>query len=149
MEMRSYIISTKESLKCAFSSTVPPQAVVIMDERNQKLKRLAGPYDEGAYLSLHCEAEGEIIKYKISPKSNPNKCFSFLTGNPAPIVTWWRDGSLIDDTYFRTSQGFVRNELVILALRRSDFMVELTCQASNTNLTSPINASVRIDLNSK
>ncbi|KAF8763288.1 Kin of IRRE-like protein 3 like protein [Argiope bruennichi] len=107
---------------------VPPQAVVIMDDRGQRLKRLAGPYDEGAYLSLLCEAEG---------------------GNPAPIVTWWKDGSLIDDTYFRTSQGFVRNELVILELKRSDFMVELICQASNTNLTQPINASVRIDLNMK
>ncbi|GIY45543.1 uncharacterized protein CDAR_545081 [Caerostris darwini] len=99
-----------------------------MDDRGQKLKRLAGPYDEGAYLSLRCEAEG---------------------GNPAPIVTWWKDGSLIDETYFRTSQGFVRNDLVILELRRSDFMVELICQASNTNLTQPINTSVRIDLNMK
>ncbi|GBM14907.1 hypothetical protein AVEN_213256-1 [Araneus ventricosus] len=98
-----------------------------MDDRGQRLKRLAGPYDEGAYLSLLCEAEG---------------------GNPAPIVTWSKDGSLIDDTYFRTSQGSVRNELVILELKRSDFMVELTCQASNTNLTQPINASVKIDLNS-
>ena len=38
--------------------SVPPQAVVIMDDRGQKLKRLAGPYDEGASLSLLCEAEG-------------------------------------------------------------------------------------------
>lgn len=107
---------------------VPPQAVVIMDDRGQKLKRLAGPYDEGAYLSLLCEAEG---------------------GNPAPIVSWWRSGSLLDDSYFRTSQGFVRNELIIMELRRSEYMAELTCQASNTNLTDPISASVRIDLNMK
>ncbi|KAG8191263.1 hypothetical protein JTE90_003274 [Oedothorax gibbosus] len=110
------------------SVIVPPQAVIIMDDRGQKLKRLAGPYDEEAYLSLLCEAEG---------------------GNPAPIVTWWKDGSLLDDTYFRTSQGFVRNELVIMELKRSDFMTELTCQASNTNFTNPINASVRIDINMK
>lgn len=38
--------------------SVPPQTVVIMDDRGQKLKRLAGPYDEGASLSLLCEAEG-------------------------------------------------------------------------------------------
>ncbi|XP_054711449.1 nephrin-like [Uloborus diversus] len=107
---------------------VPPQAVVIMDDRGQRLKRLAGPYDEGAYLSLLCEAEG---------------------GNPSPIVTWSKEGALVDDTYFRTAQGFVRNELVVLELRRSDFMVEYTCKASNTNLTQPINASVRIDLNMK
>lgn len=70
-------------------------------------------------------------------------------GNPAPIVTWWRSGALLDDTYFRTSQGFVRNELIITELKRSDYMVEFTCQASNTNLTDPVNASVRIDLNSE
>ncbi|XP_015911247.1 kin of IRRE-like protein 3 [Parasteatoda tepidariorum] len=107
---------------------VPPQAVVIMDDKGQKLKRLAGPYDEGSRLSLLCEAEG---------------------GNPAPLVTWWKNGNMIDDTYFRTSKGFVRNELELEAFRRSDFMVELSCQASNTNLTDPLSASIRIDLNMK
>ncbi|XP_015924964.1 nephrin [Parasteatoda tepidariorum] len=105
---------------------VPPQTVVIMDDRGQKLKNLAGPYDEGSRLSLHCEAE---------------------EGNPAPVVTWWKNGHMLDETYFRTAKGFVRNELVIKEIRRSDFMLELVCQASNTNLTDPLSTSVYVDLN--
>nr|XP_015925746.2 hemicentin-1 isoform X2 [Parasteatoda tepidariorum] len=106
----------------------PPQSVVIMDDRGQRLKDVAGPYDEGAYLSLLCEAEG---------------------GNPSPSVTWWRDKSLLDDTFSRTSQSFVRNEYVFLELRRSDLMAQLTCEASNTNLTQPLREQIRIDLNLK
>ncbi|GFT40207.1 nephrin [Nephila pilipes] len=105
---------------------IPPLSVVIMDDRGQRLKGLAGPYDEGAYLSLLCEAEG---------------------GDPSPSVTWWRDRSLLDDTFYRASQNYVRNELVILELRRTDLLVELTCQASNTNLTRPLIELIKIDLN--
>ncbi|CAL1260781.1 unnamed protein product [Larinioides sclopetarius] len=105
---------------------IPPLSVVIMDDRGQRLKGLTGPYDEGAYLSLLCEAEG---------------------GDPSPSVTWWRDSSLLDDTFYRASTNYVRNELVILELRRTDLMVELTCQASNTNLTRPLVENIKINLN--
>ncbi|GFR16428.1 nephrin [Trichonephila clavata] len=105
---------------------IPPLSVVIMDDRGQRLKGLAGPYDEGAYLSLLCEAEG---------------------GDPSPSVTWWRDRSLLDDTFYRASQNYVRNELVILELRRTDLLVELTCQASNTDLMLPLIENIKIDLN--
>ncbi|GBM17492.1 hypothetical protein AVEN_193779-1 [Araneus ventricosus] len=113
--------------ECLEKCKAPPQTVVIKDGRGQLLKSLAGPYDEGTSLVLVCETEG---------------------GNPAPVVTWWKNGVLIDDTFSQTSQGLARNELVILKLQRSDFMTELTCQAFNKNLTS-INASVKIDLNMK
>lgn len=73
----------------------------------------------------------------------------FALGDPSPSVTWWRDKSLLDDTFYRASERYVRNELVILELRRSDLMVELMCQSSNTNLIPPLSESIKIDINCK
>lgn len=42
----------------SFVSIVPPHSVQITDDDGHKLKNVIGPYDEGAYLSLLCEAEG-------------------------------------------------------------------------------------------
>ncbi|GIY35767.1 hypothetical protein CEXT_356911, partial [Caerostris extrusa] len=69
--------------------------------------------------------------------------------DPSPSVTWWRGRSLLDEKIYRASQNYVRNELVILELRRTDLLVELTCQASNTNLTRPLVEHIKIDLNCK
>lgn len=56
---------------------------------------------------------------------------------------------MLDDGYNVTPQGFVRNELYLLELQRSDLMAEFTCQASNTNLTKPRTSAVTLDLNLK
>ncbi|KAK8781948.1 hypothetical protein V5799_016711 [Amblyomma americanum] len=70
-----------------------------------------------------------------------------VIGHPLPAVTWWREMTLLDDRYFNTSEGTSRNELLIPKLERSDARTVLTCQASNTNLTLPVYASVTIDMN--
>ena len=77
-----------------------------------------------------------------------NKCVAF-SGDPSPEVTWWRGTALLDDTYNVTPQGFVRNELFLFELRRSDLLAEFTCQATNTNLTKPKTTAVRVDINCK
>lgn len=74
--------------------------------------------------------------------------FSF-SGIPSPIVTWWRESILVDETYSQTTQGYVRNELVLPKLHRSDLLVTYTCQAVNTNLTVPVSSSITIDINCK
>ncbi|GFR11065.1 uncharacterized protein TNCT_562692 [Trichonephila clavata] len=106
---------------------VPVREVIIMDEHGQRLRDVIGPYDEGSYVSLICEAEGI----------------------PHPTVTWWRESVLVDETFSQTSQGYVRNELALPKLHRSDLLVTYSCQASNTNLTVPVSASVTIDINLK
>lgn len=73
--------------------------------------------------------------------------FSYFTGIPSPIVTWWRESILVDETYSQTSQGYVRNELVLPKLHRNDLLMSYSCQAVNTNLTVPVSASVTIDIN--
>ncbi|GFW00828.1 uncharacterized protein TNCV_1760661 [Trichonephila clavipes] len=71
----------------------------------------------------------------------------FFVGIPHPTVTWWRESVLVDETFSQTSQGYVRNELALPKLHRSDLLVTYSCQASNTNLTVPVSASVTININ--
>ncbi|GIY75656.1 uncharacterized protein CDAR_560541 [Caerostris darwini] len=71
-------------------------------------------------------------------------------GKPRPTVTWWREYSLLDDTYlFIPSDNLVRNELKIAELKRHDLLAVLTCQASNNNITVPASTAVTLDLNLK
>ncbi|GFR28527.1 uncharacterized protein TNCT_260051 [Trichonephila clavata] len=70
-----------------------------------------------------------------------------VSGDPTPEVTWWRGTTLLDDSYNVTPQGFIRNELFLFELRRSDLLAEYTCQATNTNLTQPRTSAVRLDIN--
>ena len=37
---------------------VPPKEVIIMDEFGQRLRDPVGPFNEGAHLTVICEAEG-------------------------------------------------------------------------------------------
>lgn len=56
-----------EYIHHTFVLIVPPLSVQITDDDGHKLKSVIGPYDEGAYLSLLCEAEGgkRHLLYKI------------------------------------------------------------------------------------
>lgn len=72
-----------------------------------------------------------------------------ITGTPAPTVTWWSEGLLLDDSFFVAPHGFSRNELKLFNVNRSNLMSELVCRASNNNLTVPVEGSVFIDLNRK
>ncbi|GBM26485.1 hypothetical protein AVEN_206172-1 [Araneus ventricosus] len=72
---------------------------------------------------------------------------SSSTGDPSPNVTWWRGSVLFDDDFSIIKQRFVRNEMVLEKLQRSELMVEYTCKASNTHLAKPKTASVQIDMN--
>ncbi|XP_071041033.1 cell surface glycoprotein MUC18 isoform X6 [Parasteatoda tepidariorum] len=105
---------------------VPPREVNIMDDRGQRIEETIGPVDEGSNVTLICEAEG---------------------GSPSPSVTWWRDSVLLDDTYHITTQGYVRNDVILIRLKRSDLSAIFTCQAANNNLTVPTSYSVTLDLN--
>ncbi|CAL1291261.1 unnamed protein product [Larinioides sclopetarius] len=105
---------------------VPPREVNIMDESGQRIEETIGPVDEGSNVTLICEAEG---------------------GSPSPSVTWWRDSVLLDDSYHITTQGYVRNNITLIRLKRSDLSAIFTCQASNNNLTVPTSNSVALDLN--
>ncbi|RXG60789.1 hypothetical protein Avbf_16046, partial [Armadillidium vulgare] len=68
-----------------------------------------------------------------------------LTRIPPPRVTWWHEGSLLDDGSEVKSDGVTRNTLHMPKLTRADLLKTITCQAVNSNLTAPLTKSVTID----
>ncbi|XP_054716332.1 hemicentin-2-like isoform X2 [Uloborus diversus] len=104
---------------------VPPKNLTIRDSKNNTVSGVIGPYEEGATVSLICEASG---------------------GRPTPNLSWWKGSTLLDNSFTTLGRGLVINELLLLDLQREDLLTMLTCQASNTNLTVPVSSSVTIDL---
>ncbi|XP_064471146.1 basement membrane-specific heparan sulfate proteoglycan core protein-like [Ornithodoros turicata] len=107
---------------------VPPKEVIIVDEYGQRLVGVVGPYNQGSTIRLICDAEG---------------------GSPLPQVTWWKGGNLVDDSYAVQPQGYVRNELHYGPLNRSDYMAELQCRGSNTDMAPSVTSGVSLDINLK
>ena len=92
------------------------------------MTNLIGPYNEYDKLILVCEVSG---------------------GKPRPLVTWWRESVLVDDSFKTNADGKVINELEIPSLSRYDLMAVYTCQSSNNNISIPVSSDVTIDLNCK
>ncbi|XP_050034870.1 neural cell adhesion molecule 2-like [Dermacentor andersoni] len=104
---------------------VPPGDPIIVDEDGRRMEGLVGRFNEGENLRLVCQVQG---------------------GKPRPVVTWWRDKRLVDDNYTVVGDA-VHNSFEIRELSRSDFLVVLTCQASNNNVTVAASRSITLDMN--
>ena len=77
-------------------------------------------------------------------------CFMFkLQVDPLPKVTWWRENRLLDATSESTIKGRVRNTIRLPNLSRSDLGMNLTCLASNSNVSIPTSTIVTVDLKCK
>ncbi|KAH7951738.1 hypothetical protein HPB52_012051 [Rhipicephalus sanguineus] len=66
---------------------------------------------------------------------------------PEPSVTWWRESVPLESVLTEHRPGVRRSALGPFVLRRQDLMAVLVCQASNSNLTSPLTTSVTLDMN--
>ncbi|KAL7637586.1 UNVERIFIED_CONTAM: hypothetical protein RMT77_012314 [Armadillidium vulgare] len=105
----------------------PPRHMLITSKWKDErvVSKVAGPFPEGAEVLLSCQVMG---------------------GKPSPKVTWWHEGSMLDDvTETRTNQ-MTRNSLQLPPMTRDDLLKNLTCQAVNSNLTSPLSSTVSVDL---
>ncbi|ODM99480.1 Nephrin [Orchesella cincta] len=69
-----------------------------------------------------------------------------MTGRPPPRVVWYRNGKLIDTSDYY-EEGVMKNDLTISILARSDLGAELTCEASNNNISRPLATTVQLDMN--
>lgn len=75
--------------------------------------------------------------------------FSLFAGRPQPKVTWWNGNKEIDQSSHSLSDRRVGNILTLGKLTRQNLHMQLTCQAANNNLTTPITSTVTLDLNRK
>lgn len=95
------------------------------------------------------------------------------TGKPRPSLTWWRDYTILDDSFeFNDKDGELKsqrtslwkegdmwglttfihftvtsNQLTIPSLARHHLLSIFTCQAINNNITVPSATSITLDLN--
>ncbi|XP_076335875.1 protein turtle-like [Tachypleus tridentatus] len=107
---------------------VPPGDPLVLNEKGKELKGIVGSFNEGETIKLLCKSIG---------------------GKPRPSVIWWKEDILLDDSYTFKPHDVVDNELTITNIKRKDLLSELTCKASNSNVTVPGSASVTLDLNLK
>jgi hypothetical protein len=81
-----------------------------------------------------------------------------FTGVPVPKVRWLRNDIAVPSAAPRravnpgrkavvATSGVVSAELMIERLGRGDLHSELTCQAINNNRTTPLAATVHVDMN--
>ncbi|XP_071040032.1 neural cell adhesion molecule 1-like isoform X3 [Parasteatoda tepidariorum] len=104
---------------------VPVKKVVIKGKDNFSYSEIIGPFREGESVTLNCMAVG---------------------GFPTPTLTWLKDSKPVRSTPAFEDQRFIKSELVLHSLRREDLLTVLTCQASNSNITEPIETSITIDI---
>ncbi|XP_071531182.1 LOW QUALITY PROTEIN: protein turtle homolog B-like [Panulirus ornatus] len=128
---------------------VVPSRLVVLDENSRAVPAgLLGPLTEGDKVTLYCVATG---------------------GRPPPKVSWWRGSHLLanrslvlgEDGALLTSQDasvglmtnevgmtvrHVRTELTIPALSRDYARANLTCKASNNNITEALSTTISLDV---
>ncbi|RWS25716.1 lachesin-like protein, partial [Leptotrombidium deliense] len=107
---------------------VPVQHITIFDDYANRVKDIAGAYNENSKVNLTCEAEG---------------------GNPSPSVVWYSGATMIDETYYITPKGTTVNTLSLPPLKREDLMMVLSCKAFNNNITAPVSHTIAVDINCK
>lgn len=140
-----------------FLISVPPKQPKIIDETGREVVSgsFVGPYMKGDTVVLKCITLGgnwssdddSIIQHIWREKQNLRDWY--FSGDPTPQVTWWRDSHLIDSSFEGTYKQTVQNTLSIPNISKEDLLAELTCSATNNNITMPVKTSVVIEMKCK
>ncbi|KAB7497079.1 Nephrin [Armadillidium nasatum] len=115
-----------ETLKTSLKIIVPPVSIKIFDSKLEELQKKSNKLQENSTAEFTCQVTG---------------------GRPAPIITWWKGAVLLDNKVDDEGTQVLRNRLQYGPLTRDDEGVDLVCQASNSNLTSPLNKKITLDIN--
>ncbi|KAK4322891.1 hypothetical protein Pmani_006365, partial [Petrolisthes manimaculis] len=145
-----YRSSPTRNVRINLKVIVPPKKMTIMDDRDQVVNGLIGPYPVGAPLTLSCKVyEGEYLLYEGECLVYEGECLVY-EGNPEPSVAWWSENTLLDDLSEESKkiagEEAVTNTLTLPSLTRDDLYRVLTCKASNSNLSLPLAATVTVDM---
>ncbi|XP_071541503.1 uncharacterized protein [Panulirus ornatus] len=117
--------SPTRNLRVNLQVVVPPRRVVIINSAGLEVSGVIGPYPVGGNLVLTCQATG---------------------GRPPPQVTWWHEGSLLDDLMETNTSQVMQNILTLPNLSRQHLYRVITCHATNSNMTQPLRTSVTLDM---
>ncbi|KAL0869215.1 hypothetical protein ABMA27_007492 [Loxostege sticticalis] len=108
---------------------VPPHQLILYDKSGRDVSGVVGPLEEGNELVLVCEVRG---------------------GRPAPTVMWLINGTPAPQYIGeKTDTHVVVNRLELPHVKRSHLNTTFKCRASNTNLVSPQEKTVRLEMNLK
>lgn len=117
--------SPTRNLQVKLLVVVPPHKLQVYVAGQREVREVVGPFPLGTSVTLTCEATG---------------------GRPMPRVTWWHEGSLLDDLSEETQGQVTWNTLTLPDLTRQHLHRVITCQAANSNLTQPLRSSVTLDM---
>uniref|UniRef100_A0A1B6C275 Uncharacterized protein n=1 Tax=Clastoptera arizonana TaxID=38151 RepID=A0A1B6C275_9HEMI len=87
----------------------PPGRPLIMDAQGNEVAAAAGPFYEGYDLQMSCHVAG---------------------GRPQPMVSWWHEGSLVDNISETTTDNIVVNRLFLATVHRSLRGTQFECRAN-------------------
>ncbi|XP_049877452.1 hemicentin-1-like [Pectinophora gossypiella] len=119
--------SPTRNFQIRLSVIVPPHQLILYDKSGRDVSGVVGPLEEGNELVLVCEVRG---------------------GRPAPTVMWLIDGAPAPQYIGeKTDTHVVVNRLELPHVRRSHLNTTFKCRASNTNLVSPQEKTVRLEMN--
>ncbi|XP_013192090.2 hemicentin-1 [Amyelois transitella] len=121
--------SPTRNFQIRLSVIVPPHQLILYDKSGRDVSGIVGPLEEGNELVLVCEVRG---------------------GRPAPTVMWLIDGTPAPQYIGeKTDTHVVVNRLELPHVRRNHLNTTFKCRASNTNLVSPQEKTVRLEMNLK
>ncbi|XP_076547523.1 motor axon guidance molcule sidestep isoform X3 [Osmia lignaria lignaria] len=124
-----FINSPTRNFRVNLTLVEEPSKPVIYDAQGREVTGVGGPFLEGYNLALTCQVAG---------------------GRPKPMVTWWKDGKLLDgvvDTMsIESPSKFTVNHLFIDKVTRSLWGTKLECRAQSPPMASPIVREVPLDI---
>ncbi|CAH2045584.1 unnamed protein product, partial [Iphiclides podalirius] len=121
--------SPTRNFQIRLSVIVPPHQLILYDKSGRDVSGVVGPLEEDNELVLICEVRG---------------------GRPAPTVVWLINGTpAVQFIGEKTDTHVVVNRLELPHIKRSHLNTTFKCRASNTNLVSPQEKTVRLEMNLK
>ncbi|KAJ0173701.1 hypothetical protein K1T71_010850 [Dendrolimus kikuchii] len=121
--------SPTRNFQIRLSVIVPPHQLLLYDKSGRDVSGVVGPLEEGNDMVIFCEVRG---------------------GRPAPTVMWLIDGTPAPQYIGeKTDNHVVLNRLELPHVKRNHLNTTFKCRASNTNLVSPQEKTVRLEMNLK